>query len=88
MKGSPIERLPVPTDPFQGRGECRHIGHEMCDVLNETNETLNLVLRTRSSPLEYAFHFVGVGMESMVIYSMTKTIHVFRVHVELGSTDE
>ena len=40
--------------------------------------------RTRCAPLKYSFHFVQVGVETMIIYTMTKAIHVGRIHIQLA----
>jgi len=56
----PEERVTIPLDAHKRCGVCRHIWHELCQVLDESNKSLYLVQVVRLPPLAYPRHLICV----------------------------
>jgi hypothetical protein len=55
----------------------------MCQILYESEEPLDVVIRPRSPPLSYPLHFISVRVYSSVIDDMTEALHSFGIEVDL-----
>src|SRR6266481_461922 len=78
---------------------CGNIWHKVCQILHESQESLDFMLTTGLSPVPYLLHLIGVGMYTSVRDYMTQEVHplvknrfysknMFGVVFELGGFEE
>ena len=81
MDVSPEERVTIPLDARERCDACRHVWHELCQVLDKSNKSLYLVQVVRLPPLTYPRHLICVCMDTMLINHVPKAIELFCVQV-------
>jgi len=81
MDFSPEERVTIPLDACERCGVCRHVWHELCQVLDKSNKSLYLVQVARLPPLAYPRHFICVCVDTMLIDHVPEAIKLFCVQV-------
>jgi hypothetical protein len=60
----------------------------VCQILYESEEPLDVVVRPRSPPLLYPLHFISVSVDSSVVDDMTQALHSFGIEIHLFLTEK
>jgi len=81
MDFSPEEGVTIPLDAHERCGVCRHVWHELCQVLDKSNKSLYLVQVVRLPPLVYPCHLICVCVNTTLIDHVPEAIELFCVHV-------
>ena len=84
---SPEECVTIPLYACERCGVCRHIQHELCQILNESDEPLYLSQVARGPPLVDSCHFVSICMDAMLVDHMPEAVEPLRrPKANLGQT--
>ena len=81
MDFSPEERVTIPLDACEWCGVCRHVWHELFQVLDKSNKLLYLVQVARLPPLTYLRHLIYVCVDTTLIDHVPEVIELFCVQV-------
>ena len=57
----------------------------MCQILHESEESLDFVRITGLSPVPYLLHFISTGMDACIGDDVTETVHPLRIEVDFVS---
>src|SRR6202042_2315591 len=82
--GQPHKRAALPLDSSEWSCPCSYVGHEMREILNESQKSLEIVLVLRYWPVPDPRHLVRVRVYPIIIDNVTKTFQLFRVQVQLA----
>ena len=67
MDRSPFEDVSVLRHTMERSSESRYVWHKVGDVLNQPQESFDIVERSWRPPLSYPLHLVSISMEPFLI---------------------
>ena len=84
MYGAPEEQSPIPHHSLQQRRICRHIRQEVGHIVDQSNESLDVMIASWRVPIPYPLQFIHVWVYSIVIDGVSQALYLFSIQNAFG----